>query len=295
MHWTGKVESVAFTLFGREVAWYGIIITCAMLIGLLAAIRLAKRVKITSDDLLEMFLIAIPMAVICARLGYVVVHFKEFFLIENFGFQDFINIFAIWDGGLTIISGAPGGIFGGWLWSKWRKVDFLRLSDVIICVMLLSQGLGRWGNFFNQEIYGKLITNESWQFFPAAVYIARLGGFYQATFFYEMVLDILGFFAIYLISRRLLLRGSGVPLYAITYGLIRFIMEFMRVESDINTHGVNYTQILCSVVIVAAAAWLTYLIIRQKKKGNRVWYGRTIPDKLIKPVKYAIYKEGKTS
>ncbi|MDD4316634.1 MAG: prolipoprotein diacylglyceryl transferase [Clostridia bacterium] len=61
MHWTGKVESVAFTLFGREVAWYGIIITSAMLIGLLTAIRLARRVKIKSDDLLEMFLIAIPM------------------------------------------------------------------------------------------------------------------------------------------------------------------------------------------------------------------------------------------
>jgi phosphatidylglycerol:prolipoprotein diacylglycerol transferase len=294
MHWTGKVDSVAFTLFGRDVAWYGIIITCAMLIGLLAAIRLARRVKITSDDLLEMFLIAIPMAIIFARLGYVVANAGDFFF-KGFDFQDFINIFAIWDGGLTIMSGAPGGILGGWLWCKWRKVDFLRLSDVIICVILLSQGLGRWGNFFNQEIYGKLITNESWQFFPAAVYIARLGGFYQATFFYEMVLDILGFFALYFVSRRLLLRGSGVPLYAMTYGLIRFIMEFMRVESSINTNGVNYTQILCAVVIVASAALLTYMVIRQKKKGVRVWYAKTIPDKLMKPVKYAIFKEGKTS
>ncbi|MDD4316544.1 MAG: prolipoprotein diacylglyceryl transferase, partial [Clostridia bacterium] len=275
-------------------AWYGIIITSAMLIGLLTAIRLARRVKIKSDDLLEMFLIAIPMAILFARLGYVIVRPYEYFVIQGFNFNDFINIFAIWDGGLTIISGAPGGILGAYLWSKWRKVDFLRLTDVIICVMLLSQGLGRWGNFFNQEIFGAAVTKESWQFFPAAVYIARLGGFYQATFFYEMVLDLLGFFALYFVSRRLLLRGSGVTLYAIAYGTIRFIMEFIRDEGELY-EVVNFTQIICAVAVVAAATLLTLMILKEKKKGNRVWYAKTIPDKLMKPVKYAILKEGKTS
>ena len=80
MHWTGEVPSIAFTVFGKSVAWYGIIITRAMVIGLLVGIRLAKRTGIKSDDALELFLIAIPLAVIGARLGFVFAHFKHFFL-----------------------------------------------------------------------------------------------------------------------------------------------------------------------------------------------------------------------
>ncbi len=204
MHWTGKVQPIAFVLFGREVAWYGIIITTAMVVGLLVAVLLTKKIKLTSDDLLEMFLIAIPMAIIFARLGYVIVRPYEYFIIPNFNINDFINIFAIWDGGLTIISGAPGGILGGYLWCRWRKADFLRIADIAVCVLLLSQAIGRWGNFFNQEIYGAPITNEAWQWFPAAVYIAREGGFFQATFFYEMILNLIGFGVMLFISRRLL-------------------------------------------------------------------------------------------
>jgi phosphatidylglycerol:prolipoprotein diacylglycerol transferase len=293
MHWTGKVQPVAFTIFGRDIAWYGIIITTAMLIGLITAILLAKKTKLKSDDLLEAFLIDIPMAIIFARLGYVIVRPYEYYVIEGFDFEDFINIFAVWDGGLTIITGAPGGILGAYLWSRWRKVDFIRLADTIICVMLLSQALGRWGNFFNQEIYGAEITNPKWQFFPAAVYIAREGGFYQATFFYEMVLNLIGFGIMLYISRRLLVRGHGIPLYAITYGTIRFILEFMRDDGDLY-EVVNFTQIILGVVVAASIAILVYLIMREKKKGNRIWYAKGIPDKLIKPVKYAIYKEGKT-
>lgn len=294
MHWTGKVESIAFTLFGRDVAWYGIIITFAMLVGLVGAVLLSKKIKLKSDDLLEMFLIAIPMAIIFARLGYVIVRPYEYYIIQGFNFQDFINIFAVWDGGMTIITGAPGGILGGYIWCRWRKADFLRITDAIICIVILSQAIGRWGNFFNQEIFGAAINNPSWQWFPAAVYIAREGGFYQATFFYEMVLNVIGFVVMYLVSRRLLVKGHGIPLYAITYGLVRFILEFMRDDGDLYA-VVNFTQIILAAAIIASATVLAFLIIREKKKGNRVWYGKGIPDKLYKPAKLAILKEGKTS
>jgi len=292
MHWTGKVESVAFTLFGRDIAWYGIIITSAMLIGLFGATLLAKKIKIKSDDLLELFLIAIPMAILFARLGYVFARPKYYF-VKDFGWDDFVRVFAVWDGGLTIMTGAPGGILGGLIWCKWRKVDFLRLTDAILCIVLLSQAIGRWGNFFNQEIYGMPITNPELQFFPLAVYIAQEGGFFMATFFYESVLNTIGFIVLYLVSKRLYLRGSGIPLYVLAYGLIRFIMEFMRDDGDVYAK-VNFNQIICAVVVVAAAALLAVMIIRKKKQGERVWYGKGIPAKLIKPAKYAIYKEGKT-
>lgn len=293
MHWTGKVESVAFNLFGREVAWYGIIITSAMLLALAIAIQLNKKIKLKSEDLLEMFLFAIPLAILFARLGYVFSHASDFF-VKNFGFDDFIEIFAVWDGGLTIMTGVPGGVLGGFIWARWRKVDFLRLADVTICVVLLAQAIGRWGNFFNQEIYGAPITNPNWQFFPAAVFIANKGGFYQATFFYESMMNLVGFFAMYMLSKRIYLKGNGPLLYVMFYGTIRFIMEFMRDDGDIYDK-VPYTQIICAVVVVAAAVTFITLIVLKRKKGERVWYGRGIPPKLWKPAKYAIYKEGKTA
>ncbi len=294
MHWTGRIQPIAFSILGREVAWYGIIITIAMVVGLLVAVMLAKKIKLESDDLLEIFLIAIPMAILFARLGYVIVRPYEYYIIQGFDFHDFIRIFAIWDGGLTIISGAPGGILGAYIWCKWRKADFLRIADVVICVLLLSQAIGRWGNFFNQEIYGAPITNTVWQWFPAAVYIAREGGFYQATFFYEFILNLLGFITMLYISRRLLVRGSGVLIYGITYGLIRFILEFMRDDGDLY-EVINFTQIILAVVIVGSATVLAYLIIKEKKKRDRVWFSKGIPSKLLLPAKYAIYRDGKTS
>ncbi len=278
IHWTGKVDPVAFTIFGRDVAWYGVLITCAMLIALGIAVVLSKRVKVKGDDLLELFLIAIPLAVIGARLGFVFAHFKEFFLAgKPFG-QGLLDIIAIWDGGLTILTGAPCGILGGFIWCKWRKVDFLDLADSIICVVILAQGLGRWGNFFNQELYGLPVTNPSLQVFPYAVWIAHpieggIPGFYQAAFFYEMVADILGFGILLFLRNHLKLKGSGVLSYACVYCVIRSIMECFRDSTDL--FGIKNTgQLACAIGAVASFAVILTLAILKVKKGEKIWYGK---------------------
>ena len=275
-HWTGDVDPVAFTIGGKDIAWYGIIITCAMLTGLIVAVLRGKKHNLVIDDFVEIFLLAIPLAIIGARLGYVMVR-PEYFP-SPFTWDDFVEVIAVWDGGLTIMTGVPFGILGGAIWCKIRKVNLLDLADIIIPVVLLSQGLGRWGNFMNQEIFGAAITNPAWQWFPAAVYITRLGGFYQALFFYEMVLDIAFFAAMMIIQRHLKLRGSGLLMYAFSYGLIRFIMEFFRDDGEIYA-VFNYTQLICALVFVASAAVLITLIVLKVKKGEKIWYGKGgIPD-----------------
>lgn len=271
MHWTGKVDPVAFTIFGRDIAWYGIILTCAMLIGLIVSTIRCKKVGITFDDLVELFIFVIPLAIIGARIGYVMVR-PEYFP-SDFTWEDFVNIFAIWDGGLTIMTGVPFGVLGGWIWTKWRKVDFLHLADIIMPVILLSQGLGRWGNFMNQEIYGAPITNPSLQWFPMATYIARKGGWYQATFFYEMFLTILLFFVLIILLRHFCVKGAGTCLYIFSYTLVRFILEFFRDDGTLY-EVVNYNQIICAVIAVLSLALLIFLTIRKVKKGERVWYGK---------------------
>lgn len=279
IHWTGQVSPVAFTIFGRDIAWYGIIITCAMLSGLIAGTIRAKRIGMSFDDLVEVFICAIPLAILGARLGYVMV--RPDYFPSDFTWDDFVRIFAVWDGGLTIMTGVPFGVLGGWLWSKWRKVNFIDIADVIIPVVLLSQGLGRWGNFMNQEIYGAPITNPNLQWFPMGVYIARMGGWYQATFFYEMVLDIAFFVAIVIVLRHLKVRGAGICLYAFSYGLIRFVLEFFRDDGNLY-EVINYNQIICAVLAIVGAGVLAFLIVYNVKKGNKVWYGKGgIPKELL--------------
>lgn len=271
IHWTGKVSSVAFTIGGRDIAWYGIIITCAMLAGLVAAVIRGKKHNLTIDDFVEIFIIAIPLAIIGARIGYVMVR-PEYFP-SDFGRDDFVNVIAVWDGGLTIMTGVPFGVLGGAIWCKWRKVNLIDVADIVIPVVLLSQGLGRWGNFCNQEIFGAEITNPNLQFFPIAVYIARLDGFYQALFFYEMVMDIALFVAIMIILRHLKVRGAGSLMYLFSYCLIRFVMEFIRDDGHIYD-VFNYTQVICGILVFVSAGLLAYLIVRDVKKGKTVWYGK---------------------
>ena len=239
-----------------------------MLIGLFVGLKLAKRNNIKSDDALELFLIAIPLAIIAARLGFVFAHLKSM--------HSFRDVIAVWDGGLTIMTGAPAGILGGFIWYKWRKVDFFKLADSVVFVMLLSQGLGRWGNFMNQELYGLAVENTKLQWFPYAVYIADEGGWFQAAFFYEMVLDILGFFILWFVSRHLYMRGSGVVLYGMTYCVIRFIMEFCRDSTDIL--GIpNTNRIFCAVAASVCFCILIAMIIYHKKRKERIWYAHGIP------------------
>lgn len=273
--WTGDVPKIAFTVFGKDVAWYGIILTCAMLIGLVAAIFRGKKLKLKADDLLEVFLFAIPCAIIIGRLGFVGAHLKDFFY-SGMEFSDFWKIFAVWDGGITIITAVPGGVFGAFLWSKWRHVDLVKAMDYIIPVVLLSQGLGRWGNFMNQEIYGAAVTNPDLQFFPFAVYIKNQGGWFQACFFYEMVLDLLGFVILVLILRHLYCRWSGTLLYTGTYALIRMFMELFRNQGD-TAKDIPYPLIGMALLSVAAFGLLTYLLIRAKKSGKRIWYANGVP------------------
>jgi phosphatidylglycerol:prolipoprotein diacylglycerol transferase len=185
MHWTGKVESVAFTLFGKDVMWYGIIITSAMLIGLLLVIRLSKKMKLTSDDILELFLIAIPLAIVGARLGYVLLH-ADYFFVSPFGWDEFVDMIAIWDGGLTIITGAPFGILGGYLRARKTKSTFCTLPTTSYLSFSSLRLLAAGGNFFNQKLYGMPVTDPNLQYFPYAVLYQSRGRVHQATFFYKL-------------------------------------------------------------------------------------------------------------
>lgn len=278
MHWTGKVTSEAFHIGSVTVAWYGIIITCAMVLALLLAIRRVKRINVSSDDVLMLFLLAVPIGVIAGRIGYVVSNYKDYF-VSPYNWDAFVHTIALWEGGITIMWAIPGALVGALIWAKIYKKDLIKTLDIILPIVLLAQCIGRWGNFFNQELYGQPVTNESLQWFPYAVYIAREGGFYQATFFYESVLNAIGFTLLSVFVRRVDVKGFGTLGYFGWYCTVRGFLEIIRSEKstvDQNT-SVNTVMIYCFVVAAVCIGLITFLIIRKHKKGGKIFFKNGIP------------------
>lgn len=278
MHWTGKVTPVAFSIGDFTVAWYGIFITFAMVLALVISIRRVKRINVSSDDMLMLFLIAIPLAVIAARLGYVISNYKDYFT-SPYDWDAFVKTIAIWKGGLTIMWGVPGGCIGALIWAKIYKKDVIKVADIVLPTVLLAQAIGRWGNFFNQELYGQPVTDPNAQWFPLAVFIADEGGWFQATFFYEMVLNVIGFFLLSFLVRRLDVKGFGSLAYFGWYCMVRGIMEIFRSETSTvdDKMGFNTVMVFCFVVCAICIGLIIFLIIRKKKRGGKLFYKNGIP------------------
>ncbi len=279
MHWTGQVDSIAFYIGNRGVAWYGIFITFGMLLALWISTRRMKRLNVTGDQMLTLFLIVIPVAVIAARVGYVVANYSHYF-VKPYDWNAFVNTIAIWEGGLTILWGVPGGALAGIIWCKIYKKDFIRSTDIILPVALLAQAIGRWGNFMNQELYGQVVSNVQHQWFPLSVFIAADNSWHQATFFYEFVLNLLGFAVLSLLYKRVDVKGFGTLGYAAWYTLTRAIMEFFRVEKNSfeSRLGFNLVQVICFVVAgLCIAAIVALCLYKKYKKGERVWYKEGYP------------------
>lgn len=268
------VEPIAFRIGSLSVAWYGIVITCGMLVALAISIHRLKRINVASDDVLTLFLICIPLAVIFARIGHVVSNISYYEAHPE-------KVIAIWEGGLTIMWGVPGGVLGGVIWAKIWKKDFFRCADLILPSVLIAQAIGRWGNFFNQELYGMEITNVAHQWFPLGVYIAREGAWFQATFFYEMVLNTIGFFVLGYLIRHIDVKGFGTLSYPAWYCLVRGSLEFIRAGDPENVvdkaFGFNSVILFCYLAAAICIVLMVVLCVCAKKKGRKVFFKNGIP------------------
>lgn len=131
------MDRVAFTLFGIDIMWYGILMACGMILGTLIAIKEAKRVGIKDDDVLNIAIIAIPVGLICARIYYVVFNWSYYA-------QNMSQIFNFRGGGLAIHGGLIGGILAGYIYTKIKNINFLKMADTVILGMPLAQAIGRW-------------------------------------------------------------------------------------------------------------------------------------------------------
>ena len=258
-----KINPVAFTLpigDGWDIYWYGIMIGLGFLAALIYAYLTAKRYEIDIDRMLDVALITTPLAILCARLYYVI--------FDGVKLQSFGDFFGFGNGhgfsGLAIYGGVIGAFLFGGLACKLRRVNILDMFDLAATCFILAQGIGRWGNFFNQEAYGAF-TGSSWWGMASNRTLLEMGGtgLVHPCFLYEFIWCILGFIIIDRIGKNRKFKGQLVLSYGIWYGFGRGFIELLRTDS-LYIGSIRVSALL-SFTVAAAFAVIMYLMLRKQK------------------------------
>ena len=222
------LNRVAFTLFGRDVMWYGVIITCGIILASLYAHYRGKKVEgIKTDDILDYAIYLVIFGVIGARLYYVFTKFENF-KADSFG-KTLYNMIAVWEGGLAIYGGIIAGALALIVVSLIKKINVFRAFDMAAPAVMIGQILGRWGNFFNAEAYGGETT------LPWRMGIRPEGSdttiYEHPTFLYESLWNLIGFLIINALYKRKKFNGQVFLMYISWYGFGRMFIEGLRTDS----------------------------------------------------------------
>ena len=261
-----KIDPVAFTLpigDGWDIYWYGIMIGLGFLAALIYAYLTAKRYEIDIDRMLDVALITTPLAILCARLYYVI--------FDGVKLQSFGDFFGFGNGhgfsGLAIYGGVIGAFLFGGLACKLRRVNILDMFDLAATCFILAQGIGRWGNFFNQEAYGAF-TGSSWWGMASNRTVLEMGGtgLVHPCFLYEFIWCILGFIIIDRIGRNRKFKGQLVLSYGIWYGFGRGFIELLRTDS-LYIGSIRVSALL-SFTVAAAFGIIMYLKLKKQKSDD---------------------------
>lgn len=237
------MERYAFEIFGIGIAWYGIIIASAMLMGSLILMKVGKRYGYKEDDILDLVLVILPMAIVFARLYYVVFEWGYYS-------QHPSHILAFREGGLAIHGGIIGGLLGGYIVCKVKKLNFPDLADMVAMPLILGQAIGRWGNFVNQEAHGGP-TNLPWGIMVDGVKV-------HPTFLYESIWNILVFAVLVFTFKKRKFYGEHFAKYLVLYSIGRFFVEGLRTDSLMlgpirMAQLISLVFIVCGVLFIAVA------------------------------------------
>ena len=278
----------AFSIGGKAIYWYGIIIAVGFLAAYAYMSRRAPLYGCTSDDALDAVLWAVPIGVICARLYYCIFYWELYA-------DDPIKILYIWEGGLAIYGSVIGGIVALLFVARHKKMPPLTLMDLAAPAVMIGQIFGRWGNFFNREAFGGYTDNflamrllES--HLPAQtrateagqklLEMAKAGGYegyiqVHPTFLYESVWNLAGFIALHFYAKKRKFDGEIFLLYLAWYGLGRVWIEGLRTDSlYLFSTGIRVSQLLAGVMFLVGGGIIAYVRLRKKPDGSALYVNR---------------------
>lgn len=255
------INPVAFQIGNYKIYWYGIIIALGMVLAMLYAFKTADRFEINKDKLFNCVIVGLIFGVIGARLYYV------FFEWDRYA-GDFLKIIQIHDGGLAIYGGIIGALVSGCIVAKLQKQRILNILDLVGLGFLVGQGIGRWGNFMNQEAFGTP-TDLPWRMVSE-----NTGGIgVHPCFLYESIWCLLGFVILHFVSKKFYkYHGQIFFMYMVWYGFERMIVEGLRTDSlymhfSIFGYTPRVSQVLSFAIMVLGIILL--VVFGLKNRNNR--------------------------
>jgi phosphatidylglycerol:prolipoprotein diacylglycerol transferase len=243
------MDRVAFSIFGIDVMWYGILMATGMILGTLIALKEAKRVGLKEDDVLDLAIIAIPIGLLSARLYYVIFNWEYYS-------QNTSQILNFRGGGMAIHGALIGGILTGYIFTRIKKIDFLKMADTVIIGMPLAQAIGRWGNYINGEAYGGP-TNLPWAIVVDGIKV-------HPTFLYESIWNLGIFILLWIFRKKKQYEGQIIVYYVIMYSLGRFFIEGLRTDS-LMIGPLRMAQVISLAGVIGGMIVHIYLLNRNKK------------------------------
>ncbi len=256
------INRVAISIAVFNIYWYGIILAAGLMGGLLFAFRYGPDFGIDTDRMVDVVVIGTVMAIVCARIYYVAM--------APFEYGSLWEMIDLRNGGIAIYGALIGAFVFGGLACKWRKIPFLQMFDLVAMGFLIGQGIGRWGNFVNQEAFG-CNTTLPWGMYSEATnsYLAANAATLAAqgvtvdptmpvhpTFLYESIWCFAGFLLLFRFMKKRCFHGEVFLLYAIWYGCGRFWIEGLRTDSLMLSAALNLraSQLVAAVSVIAALA-----------------------------------------
>ncbi|MFD1020364.1 prolipoprotein diacylglyceryl transferase [Thalassobacillus hwangdonensis] len=258
-----QLDRVFLQLGPLPIYWYGVIIAFGAYLGLWLAIRETERLGLKKDLIIDAVVIAIPVAILSARIYYVIFEWDRYIG------GPWWDVFAIWEGGIAIHGALIGSVITAIVYARVKGVSTWMLIDIVAPSLILGQAIGRWGNFMNQEAHGGPVSesfyNNFMQYLPNFInqQMCIDGTLYHPTFLYESVWNIIGFILLLVLRRYNPLRGELFLSYVIWYSVGRFFIEGMRTDSLYLFGPLRTAQVISIVLVIASIA----IIIYRRKKG----------------------------
>ena len=248
------MDRVAFSIFGIDVMWYGILMAIGMILGTFLALKEAKRVGIKEDDVLDLAIFAIPIGLLGARMYYVIFNWEYYS-------QNVSQILNFRAGGMAIHGALIGGILTGYIFTKIRKINFLKMADAVMIGMPLAQAIGRWGNFINQEAHGGP-TDLPWGIMVDGVKV-------HPTFLYESIWDAAIFIFLWIFRKKKKYEGQIITYYITLYSLGRFFIEGLRTDS-LMIGPLRMAQVISLIGVIGGVIAHIYLSKKNKENNDKI-------------------------
>jgi phosphatidylglycerol:prolipoprotein diacylglycerol transferase len=255
---------IIFTFGPFTLRWYGLLIAIGFLCALKCALRLAEKLNLDKETLVNLALFCFISGVIGARLYYVALNPAAYLASP-------LSILAIWHGGLSIHGGIIGGIIAGIAYLRSQKLPVLPYADVITACLPLAQAIGRFGNFFNSEAFGLPVSND----FPLKLYIPPQyrpfafhgSNYFHPTFLYESIWNFLLFLLLYKLARGKLAKIPGMIfcLYLIGYSIGRVIIEPLRVDTIAYFMHIPVPVLASALTVGVALSLLLHFLQKHEK------------------------------